>query len=256
MSTDVGDNRGLHSVECQRSKPFSGDAGAVLRAAVLRRPVAEIFRVADMLASASSPLAMDFLWGAAEHIHERDDGSEAADFINGLLNRPGGPRGRSSFRADIARRRQVAAIADRIAAKRDPEQLASLIVELRELRRYYEFRDEIQDAVARHYRAADVMALIRACQHESLAAALNIVLTALQMPAAAKPEQVPAVIDALRQAGASGHALDELLAYVADRRLDREEIAAALRQAGLEDEARWIQSGREADRTASWPDHE
>jgi len=238
-------------------RTISGNAGTVLRAVVLRRPVEEIFRLADILHAAASSLSADFLEQAAAHIHERGDGSEAADFIDRLLNWHPGPRERSSFRADNPWRRQIAAIIDQIAGKRDPEQLASLVAGLRERRRYYEFRDDIQEAAVRYYQAADLTALIRACRHDHLPAALSILLTALQMPGTVKPVEIPAVIGALHQAGVPSQALSELLTYIGSwRRLDHGEMVAALRQAGMDDEARWMQSGHPANRAASRPDHD
>lgn len=226
--------------------------GAILRAVVLRRSIAEIFTLAHMLAAYSTHLASDLLNEAAGHVHERNDGGDAADFIDRVLSGSAELRGLQPPRAASLWRRPIAAIIDQIAEKRDPGQLMSLIAGLAERRRLHDYHREVEGAVARHYRGAELAALPLVCRQDHLPAVLNVMATALQYRSAVKPEEVPAVVRALHEAGAPSQALGELLTYIGGRRLlDCGEMVAALRQAGMEDEARWVQLGnrRMTDRT-------
>jgi hypothetical protein len=228
---------------------ISGDTGTVVRAVILYRPVAEIFALADMLRGASAQLAAAFLDEVAAGIPGRGAGSEAAAMIDGFLDRA---PGRGLARLHRGRAVRMGAAIEQIGGKRDPAQLADLITGLRERGRYAGLREDIQDAVARHYQTADLIALIRACQQEQLPAALSIMQAVLLTPRTVRPQEIPMVIAALRQAGASSEALRELLAFIAGRRtLDSEEILAALRQRGMDQEARWIRRVHPGERAPS-----
>jgi hypothetical protein len=229
-----------------------GGVDTVLAAVAWNRSVEEVHRLADLLSDVTyNDLAWQLLAQAGERLQDRQ-GGEAAAFVDRLLTRIERLEDRSQYKGGRRwRRKSIPEMIARIAARRDPAQLMSLIDGLVKAGRY---QGENRAAVERHtghtFSAAELAALPLVRRTEHLRAVLEILLTALQDPNRVGPHEVPALVLALERAGVSKSDLYKLLGYLKHLRGvdDHLEVAAALSRRGLEEEAEVVRYGHRQQR--------
>ncbi len=125
-----------------------------------------------------------------------------------------------------------------LAAKRDPEQVMRLVDRLVGADEYHPLHEALCDAVVRHFDADALIALPGVLKAKQLTIVQEIAMAALVSPARVPPERVPAVLQALHDAGSPQEDLSDICRYVgARRRVDHTDVIRCLRAADLNPEA-------------------
>ena len=218
----------------------------VLETVAMRRPVADVFSMAQHLDDhGHGRVTADLLGRVEQTVHKREEGAEVAQFIDQMLDRSGRqePRTRGPFRR--SERWQPAAVLRKVVMERKPKQLMALIAELTKRRRYDSCRGSVERAVAEHYDGALLAELPLVLGHDYQPAVLHIMLTALSTPRWTEPRDIPAIVLALKEAGACANDLHCLLTSTGGKRriFDADEIVFALRSEKLGDEADSVFAG-------------
>lgn len=214
---------------------------SVFLSAVARdRTAAEILAVARELADNGRPeIAGPLLRYASQVVHERDDGAEVAEFLHGWLG-PEAARGLSSDTRH-ERKRRVGDILNRVAERRDPDQLMGLIDGLTRYRKtgggteYDDYKSRVENLVKTHFQTEQLIALPGTRKGDHLQAMLDIERAALRDPHAMPAEHVPDLVEALRAAGVRD--VCRLLSDGCSRRRDRKDIRQALSSRKMDEEA-------------------
>lgn len=207
------------------------------------RSIDEVFHMADELDKRGhGRVTTDLLRRVEKTVHQRKNGADAAEFIDRTLSKDGEPKGRVSRRTQDDR---IHAIVTHVVEKNNPEQLMGMIAELTKRRRYDQCHRWVELEVAQHHDAALLAALPLVHRRDYLPAVLDIIVPAFRTPKWTKPVEIPHIIQALKDSGASQKDLESLLTYTGSQRdLDYSEITNALTRSGLRDEAQWVQNGR------------
>jgi hypothetical protein len=211
-----------------------------------RRQVADVFSMAQHLDDRGhGRVTTDLLSRLEGIVHEREEGAEAAQFIDRMLDRSDKqePRTRGPFRR--ADRWQSATVLRNVVMEKKPKQLMALIAELTKRRRYEACRGWVERAVAEHYDGALLAELPLVLGHDYQPAVLHIILTAFSTPKWTDSRDIPAIVIALKEAGASPKDLHGLLTSTGGKRrnVGAGEIVTGLRNKGLSAEADWVHDG-------------
>jgi hypothetical protein len=125
-----------------------------------------------------------------------------------------------------------------LAARRDPEQVMRLVDCLVAADEYHPLHDVLRDAVVRHFDAEALIALPGVLKAKQLTIVQEIAMAALLSPARVPTEQVPAVLQALHDAGSPQEDLCDICRFIgARRRVDHTDVIRCLRAASLHPEA-------------------
>jgi len=230
----------------QVNAEIEGGVDAIFDTVVRCRSIEEIDQLVGQLRDAAwTELAWRLLDLVIERVHERDNVGDAATLIHLLLIRMETERRSTPGRGDMRRwRQEIPKIITRIAQRRDPGHLMGLVDGLVRYGRYREYRDSCEEAVAAEYSVAELSLLPQVRGFELLPVVLEIMCKPLGHPGRVSPTEVPALISALRKAGARDDYLGRLMEFTGYRRgLDYSEIIAALKQAELSDEADAVLTG-------------
>jgi hypothetical protein len=212
-----------------------------------RRPVADVFSMAQNLDDRGhGRVTVDLLRRVEQIVHKREEGAEAAQFIDQMLDRGDKqePRNRVPFRGR-GDRWQPAPVLRNVVSEKKPRQLMALIAELTRRRRYDTCRSSVERAVAEHYDGALLAELPLVLGHDCQPAVLHIMLTAFGTPKWTEPSDLPAIVLALKEAGASTQDLHGLLTSTGGKRrnTDANDVVTAFRKKKLSDEADWVFDG-------------